>query len=103
MVGGCGAQRPPFRIVGQFDQRTGRDGKKSSVLVLTQDGRTGPLGTKLQMHGTRPSKRIIQYQYSGEPREKGTLGVLVITCGRAIKRVILGGRMSRAHIVIGRL
>ena len=44
-VGDCGARRPLLGIVGQFGWRTGRDGKKSSVLVRTQDGRTGRLGT----------------------------------------------------------
>ena len=44
-VGDCGARRPLLGIVGQFGWRTGRDGKRSSVLVRTQDGRTGRLGT----------------------------------------------------------
>ena len=44
-VGDCGARPPPLGIVEQFGWRTGGDGKKSSVLVLTQDGRTAPLGT----------------------------------------------------------
>jgi len=44
-VGDRRARRPPLGIVGQFGWTTGRDGKKSSVLVLTQDGRTAPLGT----------------------------------------------------------
>jgi len=45
MVGDCGAPRPPLGIVRHFGWRTGGDGKKTSVLVLTQDGQTAPLGT----------------------------------------------------------
>ena len=44
-VDDCGARRPLLGIVGQFGWRTGRDGKKSSVLVRTQDGRSGRLVT----------------------------------------------------------
>jgi len=44
---GLPARRPQLSIVGQFGCRAGRDDKTSSVLVLTKDGRTAPLGTLL--------------------------------------------------------
>ena len=44
-AGDGGARRPLLRIVGHFGWRTGRDGQKSSVLILPQDGRIVPLGT----------------------------------------------------------
>jgi len=63
MVGDCGAQGTPLGIVGQFGWRTGPDGKKSSVLVLTQDGRTAPLGT-LEMRHQPPLYALKIHQYS---------------------------------------